>query len=79
MTTSPKIRDKVSISAGNKNRSLKDILAPMGAGVEVLKVEAINAPMHNTKATIRIDNSKITAVAGEYLPTERYSTRVIFL
>ena len=78
MTTSPKIRDKVSISAGNKNRSLKDILAPMGAGVEVLKVEAINAPMHNTKATIRIDNSKITAVAGEYLPTERYSTRVIF-
>lgn len=78
MTTSPKIRDKVSISAGNKNRSLKDILAPMGAGVEVLKVEAINAPMHNTKATIRIDNSKITAVAGEYLPTERYSIRVIF-
>ena len=78
MATLPKIRDKVSISSGNKNRSLKDILAPMGAGVEVLKVEAINAPMHNTKATIRIDNSKITAVAGEYLPTERYSTRVIF-
>lgn len=77
MATLPKIRDKVSISSGNKNRSLKDILAPMGAGVEVLKVEAITAPMHNTKATIRVDNSKVYVAEGENQPTEPFTTRAI--
>ena len=77
MATLPKIRNKVSISSGNKNRSLKDILAPMGAGVEVLKVEAITAPMHNTKATIRVDNSKVYVAEGENQPTEPFTTRAI--
>lgn len=77
MATLPKIRDKVSISSGNKNRSLKDILAPMGAGVEVLKVEAITAPMHNTKATIRVDNSKVYVAEGENQPTEPFTIRAI--
>ena len=57
MTTSPKIRNKISISADGKNKSLKDILGPMGLGTRILSVEAVNTPLYNTKATIRIKSN----------------------
>ena len=76
MATLPQIRKKVSLSS-DSNRSLKDILAPMGAGVEVLSVEPFSSPLHNTKAIVKIDNSKVMLSEGGYQPTEPFTTRAI--
>lgn len=76
MVTLPQIRKKVSLSS-DSNRSLKDILAPMGAGVEVLSVEPFSSPLHNTKAIVKIDNSKVMLSEGGYQPTEPFTTRAI--
>ena len=50
----PSLRNKISISTGNRNSSLKSILSPTGEALEVLSVEAIDAPLHNTKITVSL-------------------------
>lgn len=52
----PNLRNKVSISAGDRNSSLRNILSPTGKALKVLSVEAVNAPLHNTKIIISISN-----------------------
>lgn len=51
----PKIRKVLSITADSKNKPFKDILTPMGIGSYVESVEVVNGQLHNTKATIMID------------------------
>ena len=48
----PKFRKKISLSAGMKNKGLRDILTPTHGGVRIESVEAIKAPLHNTKIVI---------------------------
>lgn len=72
----PKIRPKVSISSDGKNKSLKDILNPMGLGAEVLSVEAIKAPLHNTKAIIKIKD-KDQFEFDEGLKDPRFQLRAV--
>lgn len=50
----PSLRNRISISTGNRNSSLKSILSPTGEALEVLSVEAIDAPLHNTKITVSV-------------------------
>lgn len=70
----PNIRRKLSLSADKNNRSLKDIIAPMGVGIEVISVETISTPMYNTKAVIRTDLRK----AGQTVTdSNRYSQRTV--
>lgn len=50
----PSLRNRISISTGNRNSSLKSILSPTGEALEVLSVETIDAPLHNTKITVSV-------------------------
>ena len=51
----PSLRNRISISTGNRNSSLKSILSPTGEALEVLSVEAIDAPLHNTKIIVSVN------------------------
>ena len=50
----PSLRNRISLSPGNRNSSLKSMLSPTGEALEVLSVEAIDAPLHNTKITVSV-------------------------
>lgn len=55
MATMPQLRKKISLSAGNKNKALRDILTPTGIGSYVESVETVIGQLHNTKAVIMVD------------------------
>lgn len=71
----PKLRNKISISAGNTNRALRDIISPTSIGSYVESVEALNYGFHNTKIAIMVDNW-INGVPVNGL-AERFTRRVI--
>lgn len=71
--TQSKFRNKISLSAKG-NGALKDILSPTSIGVEVESIEAIIAPLHNTKVVIRTDLRK---AGQDVVESERYSRRTI--
>lgn len=78
MATLPQIRNKVSVSSNNKNKSLKDLLTPMGPGVEVLSVEAIKSPLHNTKVVIKLNGVKASHAFNEDDVTDKAPLRTIY-
>ena len=76
MTTQmPQLRNKISISAGNTNRALRDIISPTSIGSYVESVEALKYGFYNTKISIMVDNwingVQVNDVA------ERFTRRVI--
>ncbi len=76
MTTQmPQLRNKISISAGNTNRALRDIISPTSIGSYVESVEALKYGFYNTKISIMVDNW-INGVQANGL-AERFTRRVI--
>ena len=76
MTTQmPQLRNKISISAGNTNRALRDIISPTSIGSYVESVEALKYGFYNTKISIMVDNW-INGVQVNGL-AERFTRRVI--
>lgn len=74
MATMPKPRTKVSISAGETNRALRDIITPTKESY-VESVEAVNYKTYNTKAVIMVDNWE-NGVNTTGTP-ERYTRRTV--